>query len=85
MHMVGWSKIIRPKEQGRLGIQAVKAKKPCTSCKSKLKDVPEEGCLKGKSNFGEILLAVEKIIQGSRKTTMLHKLEGYQDGFPYFL
>ena len=32
MHLVGWNKIIKPKEQGGLGIQSAKEKKYCSPC-----------------------------------------------------
>ena len=53
MHMVGWSKIIRLKEQGRLGIQAAKAKNLALLAKINWRMYQEKDALRAKVILGK--------------------------------
>ena len=55
MHMVGWSKIVKPKDEGRFGNSRSKSQKHSLTIQVELEDVSRARCFVGKGYTKKIL------------------------------
>lgn len=83
LHLAGWSKVIKSKEEGGLGIQAARAKNIAMLAKLNWRLFQEKDTL-GESSFEQILLLAKTESKGSGWASMLTYLEGNQGWFPNF-
>ena len=84
MHMVGWSKIIRPKEQGRLGIQAVKAKNLTLPAKLNWRMYQKKDALKAKVILGKYCSQSRRLSKDLEKLPCSTNWKAIKMGFPIF-
>ena len=82
--MVGWSKIIRPKEQGRLGIQAVKAKNLALLAKLNWRMYQKKDALKAKVILGKYYSQSRRLSKDLEKLPCSTNWKAIKMGFLIF-